>query len=76
MEDGQTYLNICKDLNMVPSIGRTIMKNGDKIKKTMETARRKTATTLRYTRGPVIGKTEWLLSLYVGQSNERNTLLH
>jgi hypothetical protein len=74
-EGGQTYLNVCRDLNMAPSIGRTIMKNADKIKKTMETARRKTTTTLRYSCGPVIGIIEELLSLYVGESNERNILL-
>jgi hypothetical protein len=47
------------------------MKNADKIKKTMETERRRTATTLKYLRGPVIGKTEQLLSLYITESNER-----
>jgi hypothetical protein len=39
------------------------MKNADKIKNTMETARSKTMTTLRYPRGPLIGKMEQLLSL-------------
>jgi hypothetical protein len=52
-EGGQTYLKVSRDLNMAPSTGTTIMKNADKIKKTMETARWKTATTLKYLCGPV-----------------------
>jgi hypothetical protein len=55
-----------------PSTVTTIMKNGDKIKKTMETTRRKTATTRRYSCDPVIGKMEQLLSLWVDESDERN----
>jgi hypothetical protein len=40
--------------------------------KTMKTARRKTATTLRYSHGLVIGKMEQLLSLWVDESNKIN----
>jgi hypothetical protein len=37
-----------EDSNMGPLTVTTIMKNANKIKKAMKTARRKTATTLRY----------------------------
>jgi hypothetical protein len=43
---------------MVPSTVTTIMKNADKIKKKMETARRKSATPLQYSHDPVTGKME------------------
>jgi hypothetical protein len=59
---------------MTPSFIKTIMKNADKIKKTMETERRKTATAVRYTM-LLIGKMEHLLSLWVDDSNERNITL-
>jgi DNA-binding NarL/FixJ family response regulator len=42
MEGGQSRPTVCRALNMAPSTVTTIMKNGDKIKKAMETARRKT----------------------------------
>jgi hypothetical protein len=65
MERGQPGLTVRRDLNMVPTSVTTVMENADKIKKTMETGKSKTATTLRYPRGPVIGKMEQLLSLWV-----------
>jgi hypothetical protein len=58
MEGGQSCPTVCRDVNVAPTIVTTIMKNADKIKETMETARRKTAATLRYSHGPVIGKME------------------
>jgi hypothetical protein len=55
MEGGQSHLTLRRDLNMAPSTVIIIMKNTDKIKKTMATARKKTDTSLG---GPVIGKME------------------
>jgi hypothetical protein len=55
-EGWQLHSAVCRDLNVIPSNVTAIVNNADKIEKTMETARRKTATTLRYTCGPVIQK--------------------
>jgi hypothetical protein len=48
MDGGQLHPTVYRDLNMAHSTVTTIMKNADKIRKTTETVRRKTATTLRY----------------------------
>jgi hypothetical protein len=56
---------------MAPFTVTTIMENVD-IKNTLGTARRKTATTRRYSRGPVTRKMKELLSLSVDELNERN----
>jgi hypothetical protein len=63
MEHWQSHPTVCRDLNIIPSTVTAIMNDAGKIKKTVETARRKTATTLRYTCGTVIRKMEQLLSL-------------
>jgi hypothetical protein len=60
MEGAKSRPTLCMDLNMTPSTAATIMKNADKITKTMETTGGKSATTLRYSRGPVIGRMEEL----------------
>jgi hypothetical protein len=48
MKCGQSCPLVCRDLHMAPSTVTTIMKKVDKIKMTMETARRKMVTILRY----------------------------
>jgi hypothetical protein len=56
MECWQSHCTVIRDLIIIPSTVTAIRKNADKIKKTVGTERRKTATTLRYTRGTVIRK--------------------
>jgi hypothetical protein len=76
MEGVQSRTTVCRGLNMAPSTVTTIMKNADNITKIKETARGRTDTTLRYSCGPVIGKMEQLLSLWVDETNEKIFLPH
>jgi hypothetical protein len=62
MGSGQSCLTVYWDLNMDHSNVIKLIKNADKIEKTMETARRKTATTLISSHCPLTGKMELVLS--------------
>lgn len=54
IRDEQSHPIVCSDLNINLYTVTTIMKNSD----TMETAKKKTATTLRYSHGPCDWKEE------------------
>jgi hypothetical protein len=49
---------VCRDLNITLSTVTTITKNANTIKETIETAKKKTATTLRYPHRPCEWKKE------------------
>jgi hypothetical protein len=58
MEGGKSRATVRRDINMAHSTVTAITDNANKIKKRTEAARRKNATTLRHSRGPVIRKIE------------------